>query len=682
MSGNRIPLAFQSLKRAIDAIALTTQEAQIYSMQENYTLLFTPGKIGPLSLRNRVVFLPHYPAFPSYNGIASERYIDYYRERAKGGAALLITESYAVHPSGKTASHNLEAWDSRVLPGYRKLSGEVHKYGAKMFVQLSHGGHTTLMKPPQLLLAPSQMSEPNYHYNTKEMEPEDIEETIEGFARSARLVREGGFDGVEIKGSAHDGLLRSFISPYFNRRADEYGGSFENRMRLPLEVVHAVREAVGADFVFGVRICMDEFTPWGYGPEEGKRIVEAFVQTGEIDYISSDAGCFSSFYMEVPPMCIPPGFAEYLSVEIKKATDLPVIAFGRINDPVQADRILENGSADFIGMARELICDPEFANKAMDGREEEIRHCVACQDGCIYQVMQDKPIRCIQNPAVGREAEYGIGSMEAAAEAKVVVVVGGGPAGLKAAETAAIRGHRVALYEREEELGGQVNIAARIPCREEIKEVIRHLAVRVERLGVEVHLGEELTAEAIEGMENEVVVIATGSYPASGEVPGLEEGNVVSVWDVLLDRVETGEHVVVYDSTRRWPGLGTAEYLAERGRRVEVVTPAMYVGQQLEPSNISLAYGRIMEKGVRLRPHTELLRIEKTAVTTFNVYTREEERVEGVDTVVMSVGNVSRRELYNTLKGRVKELYCVGDAVAPRLIEQAIYEAENIGRKL
>jgi mycofactocin system FadH/OYE family oxidoreductase 2 len=633
-------------------------------------------------MRNRIVFLPHYPAYPSHRGLASELYIDYYRERARGGTALLITESYAVHPYGKTADHNLEAWDRKVLPGYGKLSSEVHRYGAKMFVQLSHGGHTTLLKPPQLLLAPSQMSEPNYHYNTKEMEPEDIEETIEGFARSAALVREGGFDGVEIKGAAHDGLLRSFISPYFNRRTDGYGGSFENRMRLPLEVVHAIRRAVGSDFVFGVRVCMDEFTSWGYGPEEGKRIVEAFVNTGEVDYISSDAGCFSSFYMEIPPMCITPGFAEYLSMEIRGVAEVPVIAFGRINDPVQAERILENGSADFIGMARELICDPEFANKVMEGREEEIRHCVACQDGCIYQVMQDKPIRCIQNPAVGREAEYGIGSMEAAVTVKEVVVVGGGPAGLKVAEGAAARGHRVVIYEREEELGGQVNIAARIPYREEIKEVIRHLVVRAERLGVEVHCGEEVTAEDIVGMGKDVVVIATGSYPASGEVEGSEGEQVVSVWDVLCDRVETGEHVVVYDRTRRWPGLGTAEYLAQRGRRVEVVTPALYVGQQLEPSNISLAYRRIMEKGVVLRPHTELTRIEKTSVTIRNVYTQEEERIEGVDSVVMSVGNLSERGLYDSLKGKVQQLYCVGDAVAPRLIEQAIYEAELLGRKI
>jgi mycofactocin system FadH/OYE family oxidoreductase 2 len=652
-------------------------------MHEKFPHLLSPGRIGSVQVRNRIVFLPHYPAFETDDGTITDTYVHYYAERAKGGAGLLITESFAVHPLGKTASKNLEAWDPKVLPGYRRMSATAHEYGAKMFVQLSHGGHTTLFKPPQLLLAPSQMSEPSYHYNTKEMDIDDIKAVIEGFAVSAGYVKQGGFDGVEIKGAAHDGLLRAFISPYFNRRKDRYGGSFENRMRLSLEVVDAVRQAVGPDFAFGVRICMDEFTTWGYGVETGIEIVKAFTRTGAVDYISTDAGCFSSFYMEIPPMCIPPGFAECFSAEIKKITDVPVIAFGRINDPVQAENILRNGSADFIGMARELICDPEFANKAFEGRDDDIRHCVACQDGCIYQVMQDEPLCCIQNPAAGREAELGIGTIRRAKQKKRIVVIGGGPAGLKFAEVAARRGHAISLYEAGNELGGQINIASRIPYREEIKEVVRHLILQIERYGVEVHLNQAMTAQTVmEIEERDAVVVATGSHPAVPDIRGAAQKNVVTVWDVLLDAVTVGAHVVVYDITRRWPGLGTAEFLIDRGKTVNILTPAFYVGQQLEPSNVCLSYSRILRKGAKLIPNVEVTAIEDDLLTITNVYTHEESLMPGVDTLVMSCGNESNNDLYRELEGEVNELYCIGDAVAPRLIQQSIFEAEQLGRSI
>ena len=430
-------------------------------MEDKFPHLFAPGKMGNVRLPNRIVFLPHVPAFADR---VTDTHINYYAERARGGTGLIIVGAHAVSPASRVGLRNVEAFSEKTVSEYKKLSGEIQRHGAKAFVQLSHCGHTTTIHPPQLLLAPSQMSEPCYHYNTKEMEIEDMERVRHEFVVSAKHVKEGGFDGVEVKGASHDGMLRSFISPYFNRRTDEYGGSFENRMRFPLEMVHAIREAVGPDFVFGVRVCMDEFTSWGYGTEEGRRIVQAFAESGEVDYISCDAGCYSAFYMEIPPMSIPLGFAEYLSAEIKGVTDLPVIAFGRINDPVQAERILAEGNADFIGMARELICDPEFGNKAKEGREDDIRHCIACQDGCIYQVMQAEPILCIQNPAVGREAELGMGTLQAAEKVKRVVVIGGGPAGMKVAEVLARRGHEVVLYEEKEELGGQVNIAAKKPA--------------------------------------------------------------------------------------------------------------------------------------------------------------------------------------------------------------------------
>ncbi len=649
---------------------------------EKYPHLFSPGKIGPVKIPNRIVFLPHYTGIETDDATIKYTHINYFVERAKGGVGLLIIDSHAVHPLGKMCPKYIEAWDRKVIPGYRRLSAEVHKYGSKILTQLSHAGHTTLTHPPLLLLAPSQMSEPCYHYNTKEMEIEDIKTVVKGFAVAAQHVKEGGFDGVEIKAAAHDGLLRSFISPFFNRRTDEYGGSFENRMRFPLEVVHAIREVIGPDFPLGVRVCMDEFTPWGYSLKEGKKIVKAFVDTNEVDYISCDAGCFSAFYMEIPPMCIPLGFAEYLSAAIKEVTDLPVITFGRINDPTQAERILANSNADFIGMARELICDPEFANKAREGRDDDIRHCIACLDGCSYQVMQDKPLTCIQNPAAGKEALYGIGTLKPAEKAKKVIVIGGGPAGLKITEIVAKRGHKISIYEEDEEFGGQVNIAAKIPFREEIKDVVRHLVIQIEKLGVGIHLNEKIIAQTIQTLDADAVVIATGSSPARSDIPGADQDNVVTVQDVLSEKAPVGNHVVIFDITRRWPGLGTAEFLVNRGKRVDIITPYFDVGQDLHDANVVTTYSRILDKGVTLIPNTEIKKIQVNAVTIANVYTQETKEIKNVDTVVMSVGNRSDRELYNSLKGKVKELYCIGDCVAPRLIQQAIVEAEELGRRI
>lgn len=650
-------------------------------MEEKYPHLFSPGKLGNVKIPNRLVFLPHYAALGEDFGQAQ---IDYYVERARGGTGLIIMGSHSVSKEGKMCRGYEDASDERIIPMYRKLVDEVHKFGTRIFGQLTHGGHTTIYSPPQLLFAPTQMSEPCCYHNTKEMEIEDIKRVVADFAHSAKNMIEGGFEGIEIKGASHDGLLRSFIEPYFNRRTDEYGGSFENRMRLPLEVVHAIREVIPDDMPFGIRMAMDTYTPFGYGTEEAKKIVEAFLATGEVDYLSADAGTFSSFYMEIPPMAIPLGFAEYLSAEIKQLTDLPVIAFGRINDPVQAERILEDGNADFIGMARELICDPEFATKAKDGRDDDIRHCIACQDGCLFQVMQDLPIRCIQNTGAGREAEFGIGTLKPAAAVKKVAVIGGGPGGLKVAEIAARRGHKVSIYEQKEEFGGQVNIAAKIPLRDEVKDVIRYIALQLEQLGVDIHLNERMTADKVKKLDADVIIVATGSRPYDGdEIPGAGGDNVMNVWDVLLEKAEAGDRVLLYDTTRRWPGLGTAEFLVNMGKKVDLVTPFMNAGEQLEPGNVNLAFQRILGRGLTLVPNTNLKKIEGKRITLEHGYSHIEEEVEA-DTVVLSLGNRSNRELYDELKKTLgkKELYFIGDAVAPRLIQQAILEAEELAREL
>ncbi len=321
-----------------------------------------------------------------------------------------------------------------------------------------------------------------------------------------------GVDGIEVK-IAHDGLLRSFASPFFNQRTDAYGGSFEKRMRFPLEVLGSIREAVGPDVPIGIRLCLDEYTPFGYHLDYGLRMAERFEKSELVDYFNCDAGTFSSFWMEIPPAAIEQGYFRPLNRALKKASSLPVVAFGRIKDPEMAERMLELGEADLIGMARPLIADSDIPSKLAEGRADEIRACIGCNDACIHQVMQVKPIRCIQNPAAGQELIYSERLLTRTTEPKSIVVVGGGVAGLKVAEIAARRGHRVTLIERSGELGGQIRLAARQPLHQEIGEVVAYLEPAVERLGVEIWRNAEADVQGLLDLEPDVIIVATGSQP-------------------------------------------------------------------------------------------------------------------------------------------------------------------------
>ncbi|CEP68514.1 Aldolase-type TIM barrel [Moorella glycerini] len=648
-------------------------------MQFEY--LFTPFKLGNVNLKNRIVFLPHFVALSDENGMPTEREAWYLAERAKGGAGLIIMCNIACLPSGKMSHRFIHGWDPKIIPGLKQYADMTHEAGGKIFGQINHGGHTTLMDPPQILWAPSQMPEPSCQYNTKAMETEDIEAVIEGFAKSALHFKEAGFDGVEIK-VAHDGLLRSFISDFFNRRSDKYGGSLENRLRLPLEVIHAIRKTIGPELPLGIRLCLDEFTPWGYNLDFGIELAKIFEETGEVTYISTDAGTFSSFYMEIPPMAVPAGFAVYMAAALKEVIKLPVIAFGRINDPAQAEKILADGHADLIGMARQLIADPETPNKAREGRIDEIRHCVACNDGCIYQVMHEKPVRCIQNPAAGREKTLGIGTLKPAEIKKRVVVIGGGVAGLKVSEIATLRGHKVILLEKKNELGGQVLLASKYPLRDQLIEVASYLIKQINRLGVEVRLNTEATPEDVLALKPDAVVVATGSFSPRLDIPGAEQENVYSVYDALKEDASIGNRVMVIDLNGHWKAAGLVEYLATQGKHVNVVTPLVFFGQGLEPSNRVMLYQRLFTMDVIMTPHHEVTAIKGKTATLKNVYSGQEVEVCDYDTFIYVIHNRSHEELYYALKGKCSELYRVGDCVAPRMIEQAIWDGEEIGRKL
>lgn len=673
--------------------------------------------LGPIKLRNRIVFQPHFTALGTLLGMPSDDHRAYYEERSRGGVGLIIVESQAVHPTGKMSRRFINAWDPAIVPHLARVSDAVHAHGAKIFGQLTHGGHTSLEHPPLIMWAPTQMPEPSSHHTTKAMDDDDIRAVIDGFAKSARNMVDAGLDGVEIK-IAHDGLLRSFVSPYFNRRTDRYGGSFENRMRLSYEVIEAIRGTIGDTVPLGVRICVNEFTPFGYDTDYGLEVAGALESTGLLTYFNADAGSFSSYWMEIPPAAVAADDFRRINVALKKSTQLPVIAFGRIA-PQAGDALIRDGEADLIGMARQLIADPETPNKLEAGRGDLVRVCVHCNDGCLHQVSQEKSIRCIHNPGAGREATMSERLVSRTTEPKHIVVVGGGPAGMKTAEIAARRGHRVTLFERSRRLGGLVNLAALQPEHETIGEVTSYLEIAIAEQGVTVHLDIDATPDVILAESPDIVVVATGSEPnlpaaASddtalarsegrqivADIEGLGRTNVVSVDDVLSGAKRLSGHVVVIDGNGHWEAAGTAEYLANDGCRVTVITSHGTVGENIEAGTLTLFHRRAAINGITMRTATSVAGIDENCVRVTAVYSAadaigwvkyllmpgDEEIIPDVDWIVPVFGRRSREDLYLKLK-RSKNfsgtrIERVGDCSVPRLIQSTIGEAFELAREL
>ena len=680
--------------------------------------LFAPFCIRSVELRNRMVFQPHFTALGTPDGFPSDDLAAYHAERALGGVALIVTESQAIHPSGKMSCRFINAWDPAVIPGLRKVTDGVHAHGARIFSQLTHGGHTSLERPPHIMWAPTQMPEPSTHFTTKAMDADDICAVIAGFATSARNAIDAGYDGIEIK-IAHDGLLRSFASPYFNRRADAYGGSFENRMRLSYEVLEAIKQAIGHDTPLGVRICLDEFTSFGYDLEYGLQMVRALEATGCVDYFNSDAGSFSSFWMEIPPAAVAATDFDRLNRALKRAARIPVIAFGRITPPQRGEDLLRAGDADMIGWARQLIADPQTPNKLKAGRPDLVRSCIACNDACTYQTSQEKGIRCVHNPSAGRERHFNERTLAPASRPRKVAVVGGGPAGMKVAEIAARRGHKVALLERSRELGGQVNLAALQPEHAIVGEVTAHLEAQLAEFGVEVRRGVTATAEMLRAFGADAIVIATGSEPnlpkansgagvraaalglhVEPDIPGLDLPCVVSCDDVLSGGVQPRGKVVVIDGNGHWEAAGTAEFLADLGCEVELIASHGLVGEDLDGGARTLFYRRAAIKGMRLRTGFVLVEVAERRVKVASLFSpgndagwgeyvlipSEDEWIEDVDWVVPVIGRRSRQDLFLELKSTPGfegvEFFSVGDCVAPRLIQSVIMEAFDLARAL
>ncbi len=654
-------------------------------MSDAFHNLFTPITLGNTTIKNRLVVLPHNTSYAN-DHLINDRHIAYYTERAKGGFGLIIVERQSVSPDTEPLLNESRAFNPKIIPRYQKLTASVHEHGAKIFCQIGHGGrnmpHSKITRRP--IVAPSAVKVSPVGEELHVLDRDEIRQLVEDFGKVAGHVREGGFDGVEVI-ATHGYLIQQFLSPMTNLREDEYGGDLEGRMRFCMEVLEKVRGVVGSDFVLGLRLCGDEFMPAGLTEEDAQEIAERISEAGLVDYLSVSAGSGQTPFMIVGDMSFPLGVHTYLAAGIKEMVgDLPVLAAHRIKDPVQAEKILADGQADLIGMARAAICDPELPRKAEEDRLNEIRFCIACNQNCIGNNMLSIPVGCIQNPAAGFERELGIGTLRPAPERKKVLVAGGGPAGMEAARVAAERGLSVVLCEKESELGGQINILTRVKEHEEFGDVTRYLVKEITRLGVEVRTGATVTPEMVAGEAPDAVIVATGSLARiPGGIPGIDEGNAVHIRDVLLERVEVGQNVAIIDRDGSTRCLGLASFLADQGKHVEIITPVFYVGWNVNFMSLLPAYMNILQKDVVFRPMCDVSGVEGNVLAGMQYFSFKDIRVDA-DTIVVSHAGVADDGLYRSLKeaGTGGKIYAIGDCVAPRFTDSAIREGNEAGRKV
>ncbi|MBV9801486.1 MAG: FAD-dependent oxidoreductase [Solirubrobacterales bacterium] len=662
----------------------------------SYPHLLSPLRIGSVTVRNRIMQTAHVKLF-ARDGVDSERNVAYQIERARGGAALLITGNRLVHPTSTTGMPRFAfAYLSEAMRVDRRMTAGVHEHGAAIFAQLNHFGvnaASDVADDLRVLWAPSAVKSPAYGETAKAMELEDIAEVVEWWARCAELSREAGFDGTEVHLS-HSYLLHQFLSPIYNKRTDQYGGSLENRLRFPREVIAAIRQRTGRDWVVGIRVSLSDFIPGALDVSDAIAIASALEGDGEIDYVNVTAAGYHNIHLAIQPSDGEDGFLVDLTASLKQGVGgIPVFTVGGIKDPHLAEEVIAAGKADMVAMTRAQIADPEFAKKLLEGREGEIVHCIRGNQGCIARVFKGLPIQCTVNPAAGRERRFGAGTLQRAEEPRYFVVAGGGPAGMKAACVLAERGHRVTLLEREERLGGQINLITRTPGREEFRWIARDLEGELRRRNVDMRLATEGNEESVSSLSPDAVIVATGALPSrSGfsimnplvdELPGVHRENVVSAWDVLRDSRPIGERVLILDDDGGRYTAGVAEVLIDQGKRVMVAThfnalfPATFY-----TLDMPFLYQRLFEKGLSYRLNVWTSAIESESVSLFNIYTGAEEETVGVDTVVLATGPRADESLYFALKGRVDDLHRIGDCVAPRKLDHAIYEGFLAGREL
>jgi dimethylglycine catabolism A len=650
-----------------------------------FQYLFTPIRIGHVTVQNRICCSAHADAL-AVDGMPGERERRYYEEKARGGVGFMMCfGSASVHPSSTARDWNgVELFEDRVIPDLAEFSATMHRYGVPVVAQITHRGRRgRTIDLWNRLYGPSDTREPNHRENPHPMEPEVIDEVVAAFAAAAGRLQQGGFDGCEVMAS-HCHLIDQFWNPDVNRRGDAYGGSLENRLRFGLRILEAIRERVGRQFIVGIRVTGDDFTERGLGNAAMQEICGRLNDTRLLDYfnvIGSTAETYVGEALAVPNMSVKLGVFAHLAASIRKVVDVPVIAGARIVDPVQADRILAEGQADLCIMNRSLIADPHMPNKARAGRLDDIRQCMGYNEGCIDRIYTGRGVTCVQNPVIGREAQWA--DLPPAPSPRRVVVAGGGPAGLEAARVAAARGHRVTLFERAAELGGQTMIAKRAPGRQDYDGATRWSSHQCRKLGVDLRLGEEATLERILAEAPDCVVVATGATPRPPAFDGLAGHVVVSAWDVLRGlREDLPRTILVVDEEYGHQGPTTAEYLLDRGHEVDLITSQETIANFLGATTRPPLLTRLFRKGIQIFNHLEAQRLDGGRLIARNIWSGELREVGPYDAVVYAYGGVSRDELSAPLRARGVPVQTIGDAFAPRSLQHAILEGHQYARAL
>lgn len=637
--------------------------------------LFSPLTIGSMTARNRILM----SAMSINFGVDDNKYVtdqltQYFVARARGGAGMMLVGGGAIRLDGIEAPNLPGLWDDGCIGPLRKMTEAVKPHGAKFGMQLMHGGRQCMHEDK---VGPSPIPAPALAKGVpRELEVPEIRELVSAFGDSARRCKEGGFDFIEIH-AAHGYLISQFLSPNANVRTDEYGGSYENRIRFLLEIFRDIRSKIGKEMPLGVRMNGNDYIENGWTLEDALKLAVILEKEGA-DYLHVSAGVYGAKQLTIPSMYVPHGCFVHLAEAVKKAVKIPVITVGRIKNCELADRIIKEGKADAVAMARGLVADPELPEKSRTGEFSRIRPCIACCLGCIHSVFQQEPGSCVVNPDVGRE--YQIKEGEKAESPKRVLVAGSGLAGLATARMAALRGHSVMVCDERGRVGGLARVAALSPGRGEILDIVRFFTAELERLRVEIRLNTPLTDAMLSAFQPEAVVIATGSLPETPVVKGLfqTEMDLQLVTDIMEGRAVAGDRVMVIGGGQ--VGLMAADFLAEKGKDVVVLNRKRHFGEELSANDRYYLRERLNRHPVKLYKQVTITRFLPDGVEFKS--DGKDVRLTAFDTVVIAEKMTPIRKPVELLKGLNLPVHVIGDAKSPRAIMHAIAEGEELGRSL